>query len=940
MTTENFVPLNLDEFVKLVERFDFSIRPIDQVHMHHTWRPRHRDFRGLASILAMWKFHTEVNRWADIAQHVTIDPDGTIWTGRSWRLPPASSSGHNGSRSRGPFMFETVGDFDEGHDVLAGRQREAVIGVIAAIQKRNRLAPDTLRFHRELGSPKTCPGTGIDYDEILEEVRAAHRAGARAPSRARRGAKRARAREVEAPVFVADERRIHEALTVVSSAARGYDGLETGMDECEHAPALEVTIARDGGLVERAPGARGPGAELDAAALARLRPHVVNLVQGEFIPSGIFQTTREDVDAIFSDHLQARAAAATAEQPLRIVLWAHGGLVSERSGLTGALRAVEWWKANGVYPVYFVWETGLLETIQQLVTAAGSRAPAIATRDLWDHTTDPLIEVLTRPLGSRLWAGMKRSAERASAQGGGAVYVAEQLAKLVKGAAKRVQVHAAGHSAGSIFHAHLIPRLLELGVTVESLQLAAPAVRIDTFLSRLGDDVKSRKRLKQFAMFTMAKDWEKRDNCARAYKKSLLYLISLAFEAEGKAPILGLEEFVRRDAACRAVFGLDGSPAQADVVFSRSIAQSGRHASRATAHSAFDEDPPTMNSIMRRVLGRDDVTAIVGYPEAPADRGVEEPEPLPVELALFTRPEALAAPPTAAYATGAVQVGGVAATALPGRGRRFALCIGINRYPTAPLNGCVADAEAWASTLERLGFERPRVMRDTEATRDAILAELRALVQRAREGDVVVFQYAGHGTQVPDVGGDEEGDERDEALCPVDFDDGNFVIDDDLKEVFAELGSGVNLTCFFDCCHSGTITRLAARRSGRAVGVRGGEAKPRFVRATAAQVKKHLANRGRMAARAAPRPAVTAAGMREVAFTACRSDQVAFESDGQGDFTRIAIELLETPAGDTYESFLDRVRTAFGSQARQEPQLDCAPEVLERVLLQPFAVEA
>src|SRR6187549_1970938 len=161
MPAPQFVPLTLDEFRALVERFDFSTRRINEVHMHHTWRPNHKDFRGLSSILGMWKYHTETNGWSDIAQHVTIDPQGIIWTGRSWKQAPASSGGHNGTSKLGPFMFEMVGDFDAGKEKLQGAQRAAVIGVITAIQKKNALKPNTLRFHRQLGSPKTCPGSGL-----------------------------------------------------------------------------------------------------------------------------------------------------------------------------------------------------------------------------------------------------------------------------------------------------------------------------------------------------------------------------------------------------------------------------------------------------------------------------------------------------------------------------------------------------------------------------------------------------------------------------------------------------------------------------------------------------------------------------------------------------------------------------------------------------------
>lgn len=89
-----------------------------------------------------------------------------------------------------------------------------------------------------------------------------------------------------------------------------------------------------------------------------------------------------------------------------------------------------------------------------------------------------------------------------------------------------------------------------------------------------------------------------------------------------------------------------------------------------------------------------------------------------------------------------------------------------------------------------------------------ILQELDTLIQSSQPVDVIVFQYAGHGTYVPDSTGDEGGDRRDEALCPYDFDEGHLLVDDDLGEVLARTPDGVSVTCFMDCCHSGTNTRF------------------------------------------------------------------------------------------------------------------------------------
>jgi len=96
-----------------------------------------------------------------------------------------------------------------------------------------------------------------------------------------------------------------------------------------------------------------------------LRPHVVNLTRGEFSTDGIMQTSKADVDAIFDEHLPAFLARAKTTVPL--VIWAHGGIVSEKAGLSIAGLQIPWWLDNGAYPLHFVWETGFVETFKQLL---------------------------------------------------------------------------------------------------------------------------------------------------------------------------------------------------------------------------------------------------------------------------------------------------------------------------------------------------------------------------------------------------------------------------------------------------------------------------------------------------------------------------------------------------------------------------------------------
>jgi hypothetical protein len=157
------------DFLAQVEAFDWK-RKITAVHMHHTWQPNHAQWKGAKSMQGMYDFHTRKNGWSDIAQHITIAPDGTIWSGRDWNRAPASSARFNGNAASGPFMFETVGNFDKGHDKLEGEQLETVLFVITTMLRKFKLPPTALRFHRQLGSLKTCPGSSLDYEHFVRLV--------------------------------------------------------------------------------------------------------------------------------------------------------------------------------------------------------------------------------------------------------------------------------------------------------------------------------------------------------------------------------------------------------------------------------------------------------------------------------------------------------------------------------------------------------------------------------------------------------------------------------------------------------------------------------------------------------------------------------------------------------------------------------------------------
>src|SRR5207249_1083228 len=96
-------------------------------------------------------------------------------------------------------------------------------------------------------------------------------------------------------------------------------------------PSPTTAPIDDGELPEREGPAEMSAMRAPALDLVALRPHVVTLHDGLFAPHGMIPTTSRDVDAIFDQHLPRWWTAHAG--PLRIVLWAHGGLNDEAAGL-------------------------------------------------------------------------------------------------------------------------------------------------------------------------------------------------------------------------------------------------------------------------------------------------------------------------------------------------------------------------------------------------------------------------------------------------------------------------------------------------------------------------------------------------------------------------------------------------------------------------------
>jgi len=371
--------------------------------------------------------------------------------------------------------------------------------------------------------------------------------------------------------------------------------------------------------------------------LKRLDRHVVNLGNnGRLSTTGRFSSTPAQIDRIFTrmqayhEHwgrgLDGNDGAAAA--PRRIVIYAHGGLNSESTGLSIAWRQLNWWLNNHVYPLTFAWQSGPSEVlVDQLNDLTERHQPAGGLGFDLVEQFDRLVEKIARTSARWMWDEMKENAAKASepfeagqarwplpddaalrqamAQLPGASLVASRLAAYVDGSPGPVEVHLVGHSAGSIFLGAMLDVLKP--VKIASLTFLAPAIRVDTFLGQVAPHLSE--HVQRFASFGLSDQRELDDVCSfkgrSIYQKSLLYLVSRALERQSdgqqEVPLLGMERFVKTSGSgSKGPQGLDASVDR--FVWAPSVRPiDGR--SDCTTHGGFDDDTATMTSVMLRILG-------------------------------------------------------------------------------------------------------------------------------------------------------------------------------------------------------------------------------------------------------------------------------------------------------------------------------------------------
>ncbi|MET4729609.1 hypothetical protein ABIE09_003423 [Lysobacter enzymogenes] len=397
---------------------------------------------------------------------------------------------------------------------------------------------------------------------------------------------------------------------------------------------------------------------------ADLRPHIVSLGNdGALRDDGRFGTSVDDVRNLIRNDLP-RITAAWPKK--RVLLYAHGGLVPEQAAIQRVADYRNTMLEQQIYPLSFVWKTDAWSTLGNILRdVAKPRSEGIvdSAKNLLLDRLDDTLEPLARVAGGKLlWDEMKENGLRATtarsvlpggqvSEAGGAALVARLLQEW-RARDNKVELHLAGHSAGSILLAPLVQLLTAdgvvpsgpavgqqgLGLTIESVALWAPAITVELFLDTYAPALRSGK-IKRLALFTLTDKAENDDHCASIYHKSLLYLVAHAFEQQPRSwinrrlrngtPLLGMAKFLEK--------GAEQGSAELRELLDRGLidwvqsptsgqAEGSPNAAFATSHGGFDEDRATLAATLARILGpgRSGVSGRSGFDLHRSESGTAE----------------------------------------------------------------------------------------------------------------------------------------------------------------------------------------------------------------------------------------------------------------------------------------------------------------------------
>jgi len=300
-------------------------------------------------------------------------------------------------------------------------------------------------------------------------------------------------------------------------------------------------------------GTAAAGLDLDPQVL----PYLINTGdRGELSAGGRLGTREEELPAMAQ---QVLTAPVLGDGCRHVILYAHGGLVSEGLAASTANRLWSLCHERQLRAYFFIWESGVTESVLGwLRSDDDASGPAgISWQDAWKSVkkgAGDLVREAQKRLGGGLapivretfWGEMKGRAKGASTRKGGAALFARRLFEVMaRTPDSNYKIHLVGHSAGSIYLGSLYQEVLrELlpapNITLGSIQFMAPAITLSRARDAFAADGEWAVPRRRFVVY-MLKEKDEENDSIHIYPSSLLtYIADHLEDTNGRVQLLGI----------------------------------------------------------------------------------------------------------------------------------------------------------------------------------------------------------------------------------------------------------------------------------------------------------------------------------------------------------------------------------------------------------------